>query len=135
MWFILAEGFSGFSHTKVKRKKKLCGRRETLCDTASVTQINLIKELQHSTAESHIIIQAKMQVYNVVMLKVQLHCGHLRLWQHTQPHLCFTDVMPNYKSILLYLESCVGSQWQLSSREFTHIHTSDQVRQDGLMSD
>lgn len=46
-----------------KRRQKSFGARErqekALCDTASVTQINLINELQHSTAETHIIIQAK----------------------------------------------------------------------------
>lgn len=54
-------------------------QEKALCDTASVTQINLIKELQHSTAESHIIVQAKMQVYDVVMRKVQLPFGNLCL--------------------------------------------------------
>lgn len=29
------------------------------CDTASVTQINQIKEFQHSTSESHIIAEAE----------------------------------------------------------------------------
>lgn len=60
---------------KTEKKKKSQGSFEgkALCDTVSVTQINQIKELQHSVAESLIIIQANThthaQVCNVVILK------------------------------------------------------------------
>lgn len=42
----------------VKRSQGSFGEK-ALYDTASVTRINQIKELQHSMAESHIIIQGK----------------------------------------------------------------------------
>lgn len=84
--FHFSRWLSSFSDTQACEKKRgrksfVAGERQekALYDTASVTQINLIKELQHSMAESHIIIQAKMQVYSVVMLKVQLPCGNLCL--------------------------------------------------------
>lgn len=44
-------------------------QEKALYDTASVRQINLIKELRHSMAESRIIIpEVGVQVYNVVMV-------------------------------------------------------------------
>lgn len=62
-------------------------REKAPYDTTSVTQINLIKELQHSMAESHIIIQAKMLLYSVVML--QFSClRQLRLNNGIPNYVC-----------------------------------------------
>lgn len=55
---------------ELSQKSFGAGKKEekAACDTASVTQINQIKEFQHSTAESHIIAEAETQVGCVVML-------------------------------------------------------------------
>lgn len=62
--FTFFGSFLSFSDTlaclkeeKKKSQKSFGGK--ALCDTVNVTQINQIKELQHSTAESHIIIHAQ----------------------------------------------------------------------------
>lgn len=132
MCFILAEGLFKLLWKWIRKSFGEGERQEkALYDTASVTPNNRIRELPHSLVETHIIVQAKMQVYNVVMLKVQLPWSHLCLWEHTKINVCFINLMPNYWSIVQYL----SRQWQLSSREVAPINTSDQVGQGQLMSD
>lgn len=82
--FYFSIGSSSFSDKLACEKKRESEGQEreekALYKTASVTQINLIKELQHSMAESHIIIRAKnagLQCCNVESSAALWSCNNI----------------------------------------------------------